>query len=180
MAKKEFYDFLVKNNKIPELHIQTLGVYSCSKLNDIKYIGHPDQAKPEEVEQVAQMLVNFDRETGENPNSQLQDHLQKASEFISDPAYCVWRDENEKLVAIAVLKINEINPRISWVYTNLQARGKSYAKMLVHYLTAQVLKSGKKSMLFTDFDYEPSNRCYQAVGYQLNCTIVNFEPLITK
>ena len=34
----------------------------------------------------------------------------------------------------------------------------------------------KMAMLFTDYDYPPSNRCYQAIGYQLNCTIVNFIP----
>ncbi len=176
MAKKEFYDYLVENHKIPNLNIQTLGVYSCPKLNDVQYVGHPDNARPEEVEQVAQMLVNFDRETGENPNAQLSDYLPAAQDYTSAPMNCVWRDEEEKLVAIAKLKTNVKYPRISQVYTLPNERGKSYAKMLVHYLTVQALKSGKAPMLFTDFDYEPSNRCYQAIGYELNCTIVNFIP----
>lgn len=176
MSKKNFYDYLVKNHKIPELKVQTLGVYSCRKLNDITYIGHPDQAKSAEVEQVAQMLVNFDHETGENPNAKLSDYLELAQEFVSNPAYRVWRDNDEKIVATATIKINDTTPRISRVYTNREDRGKSYAKMLVHYLTDMAFKNGKNVMLFTDYDYLPSNRCYQAIGFELDCTIVNFVP----
>ncbi|MBP5399484.1 MAG: GNAT family N-acetyltransferase [Alphaproteobacteria bacterium] len=176
MSKKEFYDYLLENHKIPNLKVQTLGVYSCPKLNDVKYVGHPDNARPEEVEMVAQMLVNFGKETGENPNAQLSDCLKTAQDFVSVPMHCVWRDDEGKMVAIAKLKTNVKYPRISEVYTWPQERGKSYAKMLVHYLTDQALKNGKTPMLFTDYDYEPSNRCYQAIGYELNCTIVNFIP----
>lgn len=176
MTKRDFYDYLTTNHKIPELQVQTLGVYSCSKLNNIKYIGHHGQAKPEEVEQVAKMIVNFNKETGEGPNAQLSDYILKAEEYTSNPLHCVWRDENEKLVAIAHMSIDQNYPRISGVYTEPDERGKSYAKMLVHYLTNQALKDGKTPMLFTDYDYEPSNRCYQAVGYKLNCAITNFLP----
>ena len=38
MSKKSFYNYLVENHKIPKLHIQTLGVYSCPKLKDLQYI----------------------------------------------------------------------------------------------------------------------------------------------
>ncbi len=47
MSKKDFCDYWVKNHKIPELKIQTLGVYSCLKLKEIQYVGHPDSAKAE-------------------------------------------------------------------------------------------------------------------------------------
>ena len=53
---------------------------------------------------------------------------------------------------------------------------KILCQKLVHDLTTQILKSGKKAMLFTDYDYEPSNRCYQAIEYELIGTIVNFIP----
>lgn len=180
MAKKCFYDDLVKNRKMPALNVQTLGVYSCLKLNDVAYIGRPDQAKTDEILQVAQMLVNFDKETKENPDAQVAEYMDLASEFVSAPTHCVWRDRNDKLVALATLRINERYPRIGRVYTLVDERGKSYAKMLVHYLTTQILKAGKKAMLFTDFDYAPSNRCYQAIGYKLNGTIVNFIPPIEE
>lgn len=176
MSKKNFYDYLVENHIIPELHVQTLGVYTCPQLNDIQYIGHPDQAKPEEIEQVAQMMVNFNKETGENPQAKISDYIETAQKFVSDPAFQVWRNDNDKIVAIASIRVNENHPRIGRVYTNTDERGKSYAKMLVHYLTSFALKQSKKTMLFTDYDYQPSNRCYQKVGYELNCTIVNFIP----
>lgn len=177
MAKKDFYDFLLENNKIPKLPIQTLGVYSCQKLNAVQYVGHPDWAKTEEVPQIAEMLVNFGKETGEGPNLTLTDCIPKALEYVSNPTNYVWRNKDEKIVAIASDRGNdEAYSRIGCVYTKRTERGKSYAKMLVHYLTSQLLNSGKKPMLFTDYDYQPSNRCYQAIGYELNCTIVNFVP----
>ncbi len=174
MSKNSFYDYLVECNKISESSTQPVGVYTCSKLKDILYVGYPDQARPEEVKQVAQMLVNFDKETGENPQSKIEDYLDLAQKFVSNPTFQVWRNTEEKIVAIALIRFDEDYLRISRVYTNVDERGKSYAKMLVHYLTTIALNEGKEPMLFTDYDYMPSNRCYQAIGYEFNYTIVNF------
>lgn len=176
MSKKNFYDYLVENKQIPQLDIQTLGAYSCNNLNTITYIGHPDQAKAGEIEQVARMKVGFRHETGENPQAELADYMEEAQKYTSDPNCLVWRDTNEKIVAIAHTRIGGTYARIGEVFTLPEERGKSYAKMLVHYLTSLSLKKGQKIMLFTDYDYAPSNRCYQAIGYQLTCTIVNFIP----
>ncbi len=185
MAQKDFYDYLVKNQIIPELRgqktedgrdkLQTLGAWSCSKLNDVPYNGHPDQAKPEEVQKVAEMMVDFDVETKEDPNAKMSDdYIKLAQKFVSNPLYFVWRDKNEKVVATATLNVSGKYPRIGRVFTDKDERGKAYAKMLVHYLTAKVLSEGKTAMLYTDYDYAPSNRCYQGVGYQLNRTLVKF------
>ena len=187
MAKKDFYDYLVKNQIIPELkgqqteddreRLQTLGAWSCSKLNDIQYNGHADQAKPEEVQKVAEMMVNFDVETKEEPHAQMcDDYVKLAQKFVSNPLYLVWRDKNEKAVATATLTMNGKYPRVGRVYTDADERGKAYAKMLVNYLTLKVFAEGKEAMLYTDYDYPSSNRCYQGVGYKLSRTVVKFMP----
>ena len=176
MSKKTFYDYCVENHGSPQQNIQTLGVYSCQALKDVAYIGRPDQAKPEEIPQVAQMLADFGKETKEHPDAKVADYMEMAQEFVSDPTSLVWRNQNGDIVSIAVARTNEKHPRISRVYTKEKERGHSYAKMLVHYLTSQILKSGKTPMLFTDYSYKSSNLCYQAIGYELDCTIVNFYP----
>lgn len=122
-------------------------------------------------------MVDFDRETKEVPHAKMSDdYIKLAQKFVSNPLYLVWRDKNEKLVATATLNINGKYPRVSRVFTDKDERGKSYAKMLVHYLTSEVFKEGKVATLYTDYDYPPSNRCYQKVGYKLNRTIVKFMP----
>ena len=187
MSKNGLYDYLVKNQIILELEgeqtedgrekLQILGAWLCPKVNDIQYIGHPDHAKPEEVQKVAEMMVSFDVETKEEPGAKMSDkYIKLAEKFVSDPLYFVWRDENEKLVSTATLNVKGKYPRVGRVFTDQTARGKSYAKMLVHYLTLKVLNEGKISTLYTDYKYEPSNRCYQGVGYKLNRTVVKFMP----
>ena len=106
----------------------------------------------------------------------LADRIEKAKKFVSDPMHLIWRNNSGKLVATANVKTNVAHPRVGSVFTLKEERGKSYAKMLVHYLSSLVLKSGKMPMLFTDYDYTPSNRCYEAVGYRLNCVMANFNP----
>ncbi len=186
-AKNDFYNYLINGQTIPELKdetadngrpkLQTLGSWLCSKLNDIQYIGHPDQAKQEEVQKIAQMMVNFDVETKEDPMAKMSDdYVRLAQKFVSNPLYLVWRDKNEKLVATATLDKSGKYPRIGRVFTDEDERGKAYAKMLVHYLTNEVFKEGKLAMLYTDYDYPSSNRCYQKVGYQLSRTVVRFMP----
>ena len=186
-SKNDFYDYLIKGQTIPELKdetadngrpkLQTLGSWSCSKLNDIQYNGHPDQAKSEEVQKIAEMMVNFDLETKEEPHAQMcDDYVKLAKKFVSNPLYLVWRDKNEKAVATATLNMVGKYPRVGRVYTDTDERGKAYAKMLVNYLTLKVFAEGKDAMLYTDYDYPSSNRCYQRVGYKLNRTIVKFMP----
>ncbi|MCL2439712.1 MAG: GNAT family N-acetyltransferase [Alphaproteobacteria bacterium] len=160
ISKTAFYDFLKSKGRAEPAQLQ--GVYKCDKLNDIAYVGKPDEAREDEAERIAELLRLFHKETGEAVSA-------------TNYPFTVWRDTNDTIVAIARNNLQaENHGRIGIVITAPEHRGKSYAKMLVHYMTGQIFAAGKRPLMFTDLSYEPSNRCYKAVGYELLDTIANY------
>ena len=171
-TKKSFYDYLNEKGRVTDKeNTLSLGCYECMKANDIKTIGYSDNIKQEEVSELIVMLKNFEKDINlKNIHTCVhtnKEYEEKALMFLNDPVYRVWRDEKHKIVAFANCKLTEQNGKVSSVYTKPEARGKSYAKMLVAELTKEILKTKEKAIIYTNYNYPSSNRCYQAVGYQL-------------
>jgi len=171
MSKRPLYDFLVNLGHTDSEKALILGVYKCNQLKDIEYKGKADNAVVSEIPLVMGLIEQFGIDTGEIVDATEE----SARAFVSNPLNKVWRNPDGKIVAIARINETEEYGRLGVVLTAPEERGKSYAKMLTHFLTKRVLDMGKTPMLFTDFDYEPSNRCYTGVGYELIGTIVNYD-----
>ncbi|MDR1693626.1 MAG: GNAT family N-acetyltransferase [Lactobacillaceae bacterium] len=175
MSKMNMYDLLKNMNKVDSADVKILGVYKCDRLKDVKYAGYPDNITEAETPIVAEMFSLFSQETGENINSTYEENIKEARSFISNPLSQVWRSPSGRIVAVARIRESEEYGRIGCVLTVPEERGKNYAKMLVHFLTKRIFEMKKQPMLFTDFDYEPSNKCYPAVGYDLVGTVANYK-----
>jgi len=172
MSKAGFRDFLKEQNltfSTPNSH--ALLAYSCPKLIPTPYKGTATNITETEVPEVADCYAQFGIETGTDITATQESKLDAAKDFITSPLHKVWRDEKGKIVAIAKINATEKYGRIGAVYTKKEARGNRYAGMLVHFLTQQVLSSGKIPMLFTNADYAPSNKCYRRLGYQPLTTV---------
>ena len=175
MSKTGMYHFLKNSGRVDDDNIKRLGTYKCNKLKSIEYIGQPDNIIEAEVVTVAEMLLLFSKETGFDANINHDENIQSAREFIANPLNKVWRNSEGAIVAMARIRETEKYGRLGYVLTIKEERGKSYAKMLVHFLTKSILETGKTPMLFTNFDYAPSNKCYTAVGYDLITTIADYK-----
>lgn len=174
IAKKTLFDFYKTKYGNRLENIETMGVYQYNVPIPIQYIGYADNIKPEEIQTIAEMMYQFYHESHADNHKSLEDCIPEAKKFMTEPNYKVWRQPNGKLVALARYHLSEEINRIGLVYTRPDERGKSYAKMLVHTLTQQILNEQKIPVLYTDFDYEPSNKCYTAIGYRLTNQIVSF------
>ncbi len=180
LAKKIVYDLYKSESKAQSDNLMNVGAYQCQKLNPINYTGYPDNIGKDEVATVANLINDFQIETGVNKNSKPCDHIPLAEKFITEPSHKVWRNEKGKIVSLAYYSSYNEFGRISSVMTPKEERGKSYAKMVVNYLTEQVLDIGRTPVLFTDLDYASSNKCYTAIGYEFCGQIINFGVDIEK
>ncbi len=174
MSKIDLYDFLKNNKKVSDERMVLLGVYQCTKLNDIKYIGRPDNIKEDEISEVAKLRTLYCKETGEDINITPENCMEYAKNFIDVPCCKVWRNDQGKIVAIASIQSVKTYSRIGGVVTLPEERGKSYAKMLVHFLTSEILSKGETPVLYTDYNYSFSNKCYIAVGYEFKGNSANY------
>lgn len=175
ISKSNFFEYLLNKKKINLVHRKDVGSYRCQSLNDIKYVGFPDNAKPEEIMTVATLLSVFDEESNMDNEVEIEKYVIKAQEYVTNPLNQVWRNTEGKIVALTKLNISEKYARISNVVTSPDERGKSYAKMLVHFMTNYAKSLEKMPVLYTDYNYSASNKCYLAVGYEPLSTLVEFE-----
>ena len=64
--------------------------------------------------------------------------------------------------------------KINHVYTPKEERGKGYAAKLIYHITDSILKRKLVPVLYTDYNYEPSNKAYKNVGYKDCGILINF------
>lgn len=91
--------------------------------------------------------------------------LTKTLKHINDPNFYVWK-VNERIVATASYVEEAEEARISCVFTNRDDRGNGYAGMLVYELCKEIIKKGKIPVIYADYDYLPSNKAYQKIGFK--------------
>ena len=175
-TKHDIYKFFNDKGLVADFDdIRILGVYKCEKLNHIEKRGYIDTAKPEETETIAKMLQSFDNEALPEEQHPFSFYLEKAQSFINcKDTHKVWRDKNTDITSIAYFTPVETNAKIGAVYTVPERRGTSYAKMLVCELSKIILEMNLTPVLYTNFQYEPSNKCYKAIGFELLNTICSY------
>lgn len=169
MTNKKCYQFFKSKDSInTSAHIDTAGVYECKKLNPIEFKGQIDVPTPSEKEIIFQMIKDFYYEADQDKGYSDSYYMELSNTFINQPeTHKVWRDETGEIASIGRLQIVDDKARIGRVYTLPEKRGKSYAKMLVYKLTQLAFEKELLPVLYTNFDYEPSNKCYQAIGFKL-------------
>jgi len=64
--------------------------------------------------------------------------------------------------------------KISHVYTPVEERSKGYAANLIYHMTNDLLDKGYIPLLYTDYNYIPSNKAYINVGYEDTGILINF------
>ena len=84
-------------------------------------------------------------------------------------------EKDGKIVATAsVNRILTKGKSIGNVYTPKEERGKGYAANLIYHMTNELLKNGYIPLLYTDYNYIPSNRAYINAGYEDTGILINF------
>ena len=64
--------------------------------------------------------------------------------------------------------------KLSHVYTPIEERKKGYAANLIYLVTNALLEKGLVPLLYTDYNYIPSDRAYINAGYEDTGILINF------
>ena len=95
-------------------------------------------------------------------------------EFIKGGNFYVLRNNSNKIVCMAGYGIVENQAKLNHVYTPIEERNKGYAANLIYLLTNDLLSKGLVPLLYTDYNYIPSNRAYMNAGYEDTGILINF------
>ena len=169
MTNKSCFDFFQSKNLILNpTETDTAGIYKCTQLNPLSFKGNLGVAHLDEKEELKNYIQAFFKEVEVNAQASETKFLKIANEFLENPqTHKVWRDESNQIVAIGRIQVVDDKARIGRIYTVPEKRGHSYAKMLVYKLTEIAFQMNLTPVLYTNFNYLPSNKFYQAVGFEL-------------
>lgn len=176
-CKKELYDLLVERG-FENLNLDDyfeMGFLICHEAREPKKCdGVLDKAHEEDRE----TLVKYWYDDGQEMNGFDAITLEQAREdvdgFIESDNFFVLRNPDGKVVSMAGFGVTENQAKLSHVYTPNDERGKGYAANIIYLMTNELLKSGYVPLLYTDYNYIPSNRAYINAGYEDTGILINF------
>ena len=94
--------------------------------------------------------------------------------------FYVLRNSSGKIVSMASFSIIENTAKLAHVYTPIDERGKGYSANLIYQLTNNLLEKEYVPLLYTDYNYIPSNKAYINAGYEPQGILINFSCFKSK
>ena len=176
-CKKELYDLLVKRG-YEELNLEDyfeMGFLICRETKKPKMcdgvLDIPNQSDKD-------VLVKYWYDDSHEMNGVEPITLEQAKsdveDFIKSGTFYVLRNNDNKIVCMASYGMTGNQAKLSHVYTPIEERGKGYAANLIYHMTNDLLEKGFVPLLYTDYNYIPSNKAYINAGYEDTGILINF------
>ncbi len=174
-CKKEFYDLMINNNvHIDETKSFEMGTLHCEKtIMPKNIIGKMEIANISNLNILSKYWYN-DYVEMEEKNYSLDQATIDMKQMIEEGNFYILKDKNDKIVSMArYTQIDDV-ASINKVYTPKEERKKGYCANLIYNLSNKLLNDGIIPMLYTDYNYIPSNKSYMNVGYAKDGILVSF------
>ena len=176
-CKKELYDLLVERG-FEELNLDDyfeMGFLICKETKKPKMC---DGVLSIATENDKGILAKYWYEDNHEMNGVEPITIEQAKidvdGFIQSGNFYVLRNAENKIVSMASFGITGNQAKLSHVYTPIEERGKGYAANLIYCMTNELLDRGYVPLLYTDYNYIPSNKAYINAGYEDTGILINF------
>lgn len=172
-CKKELYEYLKRDFNVRDYF--EMGFLVCHKLKDVKLSdGYMDRPNYSDKTLLAKYWQNSCKEQ-DNLDLTYEECLEEVSNWLNSDTFYVWRNKLGKVVSMANYSVVSNMAKVSHVYTPDEERCKGYCTSLVYELTKKLLEKGLVPLLYTNYNYKPSNHTYKKVGYESEGYLVNFK-----
>lgn len=151
------------------------GCYIYNTLNKPKESdGYLEKAKETDRNTITKMW--YDTCVEANPDNHISYELAQkfVDRFLESDTFYVWKNNKGEIVSIIDYTKVDSYAEIAHAYTIPKERGKGYMANAVYQLTKIIIEKEMIPVLSTDYNYLPSNKCYQNIGYKLDDKIVVF------
>lgn len=176
-CKKELYDLFVADNfeKLNQEDYFEMGTLMCQSTKQPKVCdGRLDIPTLSDKDILVkywfddcQEMSGIDSITYEQAENDVQAMLDSKNFYI-------WRNEKGKIVSMVSYNVADDQAKLSHVYTPTEERGKGYAANIIYNVTNKLLELGLVPLLYTDYNYPPSNKAYINAGYEDTGILINF------
>ncbi len=176
-CKKELYDLFVQEG-FTKLNLDDyfeMGSLYCTKTKKPKDCdGKMDTPTLVDKDILVKYWFDDSQEmNGVDPISMEQAKMD-IQQMMASGHFYVWRNDAGKIVCMASYNEAGGEAKLSHAYTPVEERKKGYAANLVYAITNDILERGLVPLLYTDYNYIPSNRAYINAGYIDAGILINF------
>ena len=172
-SKKELYELLRSEYDLNDYF--EMGFLSCNKANKPEskngIFVRPNYS---DLITLAEYWIGNEKEMDKMEIS-MNDAIEEAQSWIDSKTFYVLKDNTGKIVCMAGYSLLNDIAKITHVYTPPEERKKGYCKYLIYSLTKKLLEENYKPMLYTDYNYEASNRAYKGVGFEDKGILINYK-----
>lgn len=176
-CKKELYDLLVNTgyDYLNSADYFEMGTLFCRETKQPKKCdGYITTPTLEEKSILVKYWYDDSQEmNGVSPISMEQAEVDIQKMLDSNKFY-IWKNSADKIVCMANYSEVDGQAKLSHVYTPIDERGKGYAANLIYSMTNDLLQQGLVPLLYTDYNYIPSNKAYINAGYEDTGILINF------
>ena len=176
-CKKELYELLVDwgYDKLNIDDYFEMGTLFCKEVKQPRTCeGHLAIPTQDEKPTLVKYWLDDNQEmNGASPISleQAEEDIQK---MIDSKKFYIWKDNKNKIVCMVNYSVVDDQAKLSHVYTPVEERAKGYASNLIYTVTSNLLNQGLVPLLYTDYNYIPSNKAYINAGYEDTGVLINF------
>ena len=176
-CKKELYDLLIDRNfkYINKDDYFEIGFLICHKTKAPKLCDGVLSRPTEEDRNILEKYWFDDNieMNGIDPIT-IEQAKKDVDEFLKSDKFFVLRNQDNKIVCMANYAVTENQAKLGHVYTPIEERKKGYAANLIYFITNELLDKCLVPLLYTDYNYIPSNKAYINVGYEDTGILINF------
>lgn len=176
-CKKELYDMLIER-KFDNLNLDDyfeMGFLICYETKKPKDCdGILSKPTEEDIKVLIKYWYDDNLEMNGVDKVTLEQAEKDVKDFVKDEKFYVLRNLKNKIVCMASYSITGKQAKINHVYTPIEERKKGYAANLIYIMTNAILDKGLVPLLYTDYNYIPSNKAYINCGYEAQGILVNF------
>lgn len=175
-CKKAFYEMLVKSEyeHLNEEDYFEMGALHCIRpVKPKTCTGNLDSPTESDREDLIRYWYDDSQEMNGVDPITMEQAQKDVDNFLASDTFFVWRDGG-KIVCMGSYTLVGETARVNHVYTVPDQRGKGYAANLIYDITEGLLSEGITPLLYTDYNYKPSNKAYINAGYIPSAVLINF------
>ena len=173
-CKKELYDMIKDYDYLNDDYFE-MGFLLCEETKKPKDCeGYLDKPNISDKETLIKYWYDDCIEMNNLEPITIEEAEKDVDKFITSDTFYVWRNNNGKIVSMASYGVVDNQAKLSHVYTPIDERKKGFAANLIYEMTNLILEQKLAPLLYTDYNYIPSNRAYINAGFKDEGILINF------
>ena len=151
-------------SKYKTIDSSKIGYLYCDKLVKPKEVGFVRRAKYSDITNLIELFRDNSKES-DNMDPSDKELINEIKYYINNYDLFILEDDQANILSICSYTVLDDMAKLTRVYTPMNNRRKGYCEWLVYNVCDLLIKKGYKVLLYSNYNYIPSNSAYRRIGF---------------